>query len=240
MKLFVVKLELIPKEVSFEGKKLITGFHGIGATGFWTIKYLVQQLKPERVAFIDTDATAPISSTWGGRIITPYELYQKDDLILMKAEVAPSRGQEASFFRELCNMIISKGIKEVALIGGLDASLRFDQTITFKYVRTSAYKPKGIIADAKTLEDDRIIVGPVALMLNQFEMRNFPAFAILPYASMERIDPRAAVEATKILQKYYSMEISVEPLLKGAEVLESEMTALETKVKGAARESIYT
>ncbi|MBI2126629.1 MAG: proteasome assembly chaperone family protein [Thaumarchaeota archaeon] len=234
----VVKVELIPKNVRLSGKKLVTGFHGIGATGYWTIKYLVQQLKPERIAFIDTDATAPLASTWGGRIITPYELYQKDDLLFLRAEVAPSRGVETKFFRELCNMIISKGIAEVALVGGLDASLRMDQS-TFKYVKTGAFEPQGILKDAKFLEDDRMIIGPVALMLNQFEMRNFPAFAILPYASVDRIDPRAAAEAAKILSKYFSFKIDIDPLIKGAEVIESEVSALETKVKSST-ESIYT
>lgn len=234
----MVKIEIIPENVRLAGKKLVTGFHGIGATGYWTIKYIVQQLKPERIAFIDTDAMAPLASTWGGRIVTPYELYQKDDLLFLRAEAAPSRGVETKFFRELCNMIISKGIAEVALVGGLDASLRIDQS-TFKYVKTGAFEPKGIIKDAKFLEDDRMIVGPVALMLNQFEMRNFPAFAILPYASVDRIDPRAAAEAAKILSKYFSFNIDIDPLIKGAEVIESEVSALETKVKSST-ESIYT
>lgn len=236
----MVKVELIPDDIDFKGKKLVTGFHGIGATGYWTIKFLVQQLKPERVAFIDTDATAPVSSTLGGRVVTPYELYQKDDLVLMKAEVVPSRGSEIRFFRELCDIIIARNFSEVTLVGGLDSSLRTDQIISFKYVRTSAYKPRDIIAEAKTLEDDKIIVGPVALMLNQFEIRNFPAFAILPYASVERIDPRAAAEAVKILGTYFKFDVNIESLIKGAEVIESEMAALETKVKGTTRESIYT
>jgi uncharacterized protein len=235
----MVKIELIP-DIDFKGKKLITGFHGIGATGYWAIKFFVQQLKPERIAFIDTDATAPISSTSGGKVVTPYELYQKGDLVFMKAEVVPSRGLEIKFFRELCNLIISKKFSEVALIGGLDASLRTDPKITFKYVRTSAYRPKGIIAEGKFLEDDKVIVGPVALMLNQFEIRNFPAFAILPYASVERIDPRAAAEAARVLGSYFKFNVEIGSLIKGAEAIESEMAALETKVKGTTRESIYT
>ena len=158
----------------------------------------------------------------------------------MKAEVVPSRGLEIKFFRELCNLIISKKFSEVALIGGLDASLRTDPKITFKYVRTSAYRPKGIIAEGKFLEDDKVIVGPVALMLNQFEIRNFPAFAILPYASVERIDPRAAAEAARVLGSYFKFNVEIGSLIKGAEAIESEMAALETNVKGTTRESIYT
>ena len=78
-------LKIIPESVGFKDYSLITGFHGIGATGYWTVKYLIQKLKAERVAFIDSSIIAPITSTEEGRITTPYELFRKDNLTCIAA-----------------------------------------------------------------------------------------------------------------------------------------------------------
>lgn len=52
------------------------------------------------------------------------------------------------------------------------------------------------------------------------EIKNFPTFCILPYASATRIDPRAASEAINIISKIFNFNIEVESLLKQAEKLE--------------------
>jgi predicted ATP-grasp superfamily ATP-dependent carboligase len=94
------------------------------------------------------------------------------------------------------------------------------------------------VKDAKILEDEQIIVGPVAIMLNYFESHNYPAYAILSYSSTERIDPRAAVSSIEILSKCYGFKVDVDPLLKGAEAVETEVTKQDRKL--GKSESIYT
>ena len=234
----VTEAEIIPANIRFDGLSLITGFHGIGATGYGTVKYLLQQLKPERVAFLDTDALTPVATTSSGRITTPFEIYRHQDIAILKAEVSPSRGDEISFLRDVCRIIIATGFKELALIGGLDSSLKGEDG-AFRYVKTSNFEPRGLLKDSKILEDDRIIVGPVASMLNYMEIRNFPAFAILPYASPSRVDPRASADALKIISGLYGFEIDVDPLIRGAEEMESQTAIEETRTRSGA-DSIYT
>ena len=119
----------------------------------------------------------------------------------------------------------------------MDASLRTDDS-SYRLVHTSAYKPSEQFKNAKILEDEQIIVGPVAIMLNYFESHDFPAYAVLSYSSTERVDPRAAVASIDILSKCYGFSIDVEPLLKGAEAVETEITKQEKKI--GKSESIYT
>ena len=231
--------EVIPSSAKFENTVLLTGFHGIGYAGYWTIKYLVQKLEAQRVAFVDSETVSPVGSTSQGKLVTPYEFFQKDDLTIFKVEVPPYRGAEIEFYRKLSEWITKANFREVALVGGLDLSLRTDDS-SFRLVHTSAYKPRDILSEAKLLEDDQIIVGPVAIMLNYFEAHNFPAYAILAYSSTERVDPRAAVASIDILSKCYSFNVDVEPLLKGAEVVETEITKQQDRKLGRSSESIYT
>jgi len=76
-----------------------------------------------------------------------------------------------------------------------------------------------------------MIVGPVATLLNYFEINNFPAFALLAYSSTERVDPRAAANAAEFLSKRYGFSVDISPLIKGAEELESEIKELEQREK---------
>jgi predicted ATP-grasp superfamily ATP-dependent carboligase len=75
-------------------------------------------------------------------------------------------------------------------------------------------------------------------MMNYFESHDFPAYAILSYSSTDRVDPRAAVSSIEILSKNYGFEVDVEPLLKGAEAVETEVSRQERKLSKS--ESIYT
>ncbi|MHB8566101.1 MAG: proteasome assembly chaperone family protein [Nitrososphaerales archaeon] len=228
---------VIPASARFDNTVLLTGFHGIGYAGYWTVKYLIQKLEAKRVAFVDSESVSPVSSTNEGRLVTPYEFYQKNDVSLFKVEVPPYRGAEIEFYRNLSEWIIKANFREVALIGGLDASLRTDDT-AYRIVHTGSYKPGEYLKDAKVLEDEQIIVGPVAIMLNYFEAHDYPAYAILSYSSTDRIDPRAAVSSIDILSKCYGFKVDLDPLLKGAEALESETGKQERKFKKS--ESIYT
>lgn len=228
---------VIPSSAKFEDTVLLTGFHGIGYAGYWTIKYLIQKLDAKRVAFVDSESVSPVSSTSQGRLVTPYEFFQTQNLTIFKVEVPPYRGSEIEFYRSLSEWIMRSKFKEVGLIGGLDANLRTDDS-SFRLVHTSSYTRKEHLVNAKLLDDDQLIVGPVAIMLNYFEAHNFPAYAILAYSSAERIDPRAAVSAIDTLSKSYGFSVDVEPLLKGAEAVETEITRQERK--SGTSESIYT
>ncbi|HZW57731.1 MAG TPA: PAC2 family protein [Nitrososphaerales archaeon] len=232
-----MNFKVIPATARFDNTVLLTGFHGIGYAGYWTIKYLIQKLEAKRLAFVDSDSISPVSSTSEGRLVTPYEFFQKDDVTMFKVEVPPYRGSEIEFYRNLCEWITRANFREVALIGGLDANLRTDES-SYRIVHTSAYKRSEHLREAKVLEDEQIIVGPVAIMLNYFEAHDYPAYAILAYSSTDRVDPRAAVSSIDILSKCYGFKVDIDPLLKGIEAVESEMSRQERKIRKS--ESIYT
>jgi uncharacterized protein len=234
----MIMMKVIPQDICFDGCSLITGFHGIGGAGYWTVRYLAQKLNAERVAIIDSDIISPATTTYSGRLVTPYEILRKENLAFFKVEVPPFREKEVGFFRNFSKWVIDSGFKEVALVGGLDSSLNIDET-TFRLVHTCSFIPKDELASAPTLEDDHLIVGPVAIMLNYFEVTRFPAFAILAYASPERVDPRATVAAISVLSKYYKFEVDVMPLIRGAEALEQEAAKQEAKNRKGVG-SIYT
>jgi len=231
-------LKVVPASARLDGTSLIAGFHGIGATGYWTVKFLVTELKAQRKCFIDYEHAPAVASQLEGRISTPYEVFVAGNLSLLKAEVSPVRERENEFYRQLADWIMSSGVKEVALVGGLDEALRNDDN-RYKVAMTSAFASLGGLPSEPLFEEDRMIVGPVASLLNTFEMNSFPALAVLAYSNTERVDPRAAASAVEFLSKRYGFTANIAPLIKGAEVIEGELKMIEEKEKRPAG-SVYS
>jgi uncharacterized protein len=226
-------LNVIPPEGRLDGTSLIAGFHGIGATGYWTVKFLITELKAERRLFIDYDFAPAVASQAEGRISTPYEVFVAKGLSFLKAEVSPVREKENEFYRQLGGWIMESGVTEVTLVGGLDESLRNDEH-PYKVAMTSAFAARGGAGSEPVFEEDRMIVGPVASLLNTFEMHSFPACAVLAYSNTERVDPRAAASAVDFLSRRYGFHANTAPLIKGAEVIEGELKIMEEKEKRPA------
>jgi predicted ATP-grasp superfamily ATP-dependent carboligase len=231
-------MRILPQDARLDDTALIAGFHGIGATGYWTVKFLISELKATRKCFIDYEYTPSVSSQYEGRIATPYEVYSMPGLSLLKAEVSPVRERENEFYRQLADWVIGSGAREVALVGGLDEALRSDAN-PYKLAMTSAMLAKEPMPNEPMLEEDRMIVGPVASLLNSFEMNGFPAFAVLAYSSTDRVDPRAAATAADFLSRRYGFAVDTAPLIKGAEVIEGEMKMMEQKEKSPSA-SVYS
>ena len=231
-------MRVVPEGCRLDGTSLIAGFHGIGATGYWTVKFLITELKAQRRCFIDYEHAPAVASQVDGKIATPYEVFSVGGLSLLKAEVSPVRERENEFYRQLADWIIGSGVKEVALVGGLDEGLKNDDH-SYKLAMTSAFTAAGGAPGEPMFEEDRMIVGPVASLLNAFEMNSFPAVAVLAYSNTERVDPRAAASAVEFLSKRYGFTANTAPLIKGAEVIESELKMIEEKEKRPAG-SVYS
>lgn len=225
-------------EVDGRGKVFVTGFQGIGGTGYWCVRYLIESLKAKRVSFVDGDVVPPITNVSSGRIVTPFELYEKGELVFFRVESTPYGGRDVEFYRRVAEWVESSGFKEAALVGGLNINLKFDDS-EGRIAYTSAFEPYGELKKLKFLEDDHLIAGPVAIMLNYFEVSGFPAYAILAYAHPDRVDPKAAAVSARILSRQYGFKVDVEPLLKGAEFIEEELKKREEKEKRAYDESFY-
>ena len=211
----MISAKLYPEDLDVDGLSLSTGFHGIGSTGFLALNHLINTLKPDRIGVFETDYLSPISSINSGKIITPFEIYKKDNIAFLRVAVPPLQGNEIVFLRNVCEIILEKNFKELILLGGLDAQLKKDDS-NFRYVKTSSYKLPKYLSDSTPLEDERVIIGPVAQMLNFMEVRNFPTLGLLPFATSIRLDPRAASEAVKILSNIFNLEVEVDTLVEQA------------------------
>ena len=95
--------------------------------------------------------------------------------------------------------------------------------IGVRIVPTRSYPIKSKKMNHPTLETGLFVYGPLAVMLAEFEKKQFPAIAVLPYASANHADPKAAATAIKTIAKAYSLKVDVKDLEYDAKDIEEEI-----------------
>jgi len=199
----------------------MTGFHGIGSTGYIAISYLVHSLQAKRIGFVDVAHPPPFVSTSEDGLVTPFEVFRKGRLVFVKLEFAPHRTEESEFAKVLARWTIAQKFKDAVLVGGLDSSLKSGKQ-DVRIVPTRSYLTRKNSFKYPTLEPGLFVYGQLAVMLSEFEMHNFPAIAVLPYASAAAADPSAAAVAVKTICKAYRIKVDVADLEDGAKDIEEE------------------
>ncbi len=201
---------------------LITGFHGVGETGYISVSYLVHALNSKRIGFVDVAHPPPFIATSESGLVTPFEVYRSGSIVLVKLEFSPHRTEEAEFAKTLAQWVMENKFKDAVLIGGLDGSLQSGKD-DVRIITTGKYPLKAKKMKQPRLETGLFVYGPLAVMLAEFEKRNFPAVAVLPYASAEHADPKAAATAIKAVSKAYGLRVNVRDLEHDAEDIEEEL-----------------
>lgn len=215
-------VNLLVRTSNLRNCTLITGFHGVGETGYISVSYLVHTLKAERIGFVDVAHPPPFIATSDDGLVTPFEVYKAGKIILVKLEFSPHRSEEAEFAKTLANWAMNSKFRDAVLIGGLDGTLQSGPD-GVRIVPTRTYPLKSRKMKHPSLEEGLFVYGPLAVMLGEFEKRNFPAVAILPYASADHADPKAAATAIKSISKAYGLKVDVKDLEHDAKDIEEEI-----------------
>ncbi|MHA1607445.1 MAG: proteasome assembly chaperone family protein [Candidatus Freyarchaeota archaeon] len=211
------------KQEDFRGCVLITGFHSvIGETGYIAIRHIVKNLDFERVGFIETDLMPPFVWFEDGGLTLPFEIFKYERFVVVFPRVLPYRVEQREFAEAIVEWALREGVGRAVMIGGLDSRFkRGDEK--FRVVATRAGYREALKLNAAFLEEGLSVFGPLALMLAYFELNDFPAIAILPFAERGRPDPRAAAVAVDILRSNYGLPVETESLIQDAKEIEEEI-----------------
>lgn len=217
---------ILRKKVDLEGKIFITGFHGIGYTGYIAVNHIIESTKAKLLGYVTTEQYPPIVSLNESRVLTPYELFLYKDFILFLPRFQPAPSEQNDLMKVLTDWTVENRFKEAVLIGGLDNKLRTGEE-KLRVVPTSEFKVNNNGVHLKKLDKNLYVVGPLAILLAYYEIRNFPAIALLPYAQRGRPDPLAAATAIQVINQLYGLDISTEQLIKDAKQIEQEIAQLK-------------
>lgn len=202
------------KNYDFSKKVFITGFHGVGATGYIAMRHLIEATDTVKIGYLVADSMPGYVSLENEELSLPFELFMANNFVffLARSQLWQNEYQKFleinEFIRVLAQFVISKNFAEAILIGGLDNKFK-EADVELKTVPTKPFKNQAK-SMGPFLDKGLFVAGPLALLLEHFEVKNFPACAILPYAEPEIIDPKAAAIAIKTIDQYYDFELNVD------------------------------
>jgi len=230
------------KECRFEGCTFITGFHSvIGEVGYIAVRHIVKSLDLERLGVVETKLLPPLVWFKGKCLALPFELFKYENFVVLFPRVLPHADEHKEFAFTLAKWVVREKFSKAILIGGLDS--RFKQgSESFRVVATGAGYQEALKLGAPFLDEELGVFGPLALMLAQFELNDFPAVTILPFAERGRPDPRAAAVAVEVLKEKYGLPVETESLIQDAREIEAEVEKIlkqQERGFGGGEEGMY-
>lgn len=235
-----VTIELFEK-VNFEGKCLITGFHGIGEVGYIAVKYLIEETRARKVGMIVSPLTPPlVSLDDAGAVQLPFEIFVHDDLPLafLLVRFQPHHEEMREFTTVVASFVKDQGMKGLIMLGGLDIAFKpEDDEAGYRCVVTGGFP---FIDNPPRIDAGLFISGGVAMMLINLQVKQVPALTLFPYADREKPDPVAATRAIELLNGIFGTTIATDKLAGQAKDLEREVTQiLKQQVKEDNRNHMY-
>jgi uncharacterized protein len=227
---------VIFKDIEFAGKYFVTGFHGIGWTGYIANRYLVGKLGGERIGYMTYEGMRPVVRLWKHRISYPHDIFLIDDHVFLAAEAPMPEETTMDITEQIARWIAEAGFAAAIVIGGLTNAVRRKGDPPLMGVATSKGSHLMDEYGITWMLDDLNIVGPLAGLLFHAERLEVPMLALLPFAE-SRPDRRAASVAIEKLSEIIGMEINTRELVE-AEDLEHQIRQMVTaQLKSEEQES---
>jgi len=218
MAINIVLRESVPKDSIF-----VTGFQGMGITGYIAIRHMIYALNAKPLGFVMLKKMPPYVWMEGNRLATPIQLFRYQNFVFMLTEFMPSMPDLFTFIDKICDWA-SKTFIEAFLIGGLDLRVRKEgESEKARFAATTKAVDKVLKLGYKMLDRGLYITGPLALMLMKFEQLDFPALAVLAYANASRPDPMAAAIAIQYFSEIYGVKVDTDQLVRDAQRIEAEI-----------------
>ena len=208
--------------INYQDCIFITGFHGIGWTGYIAIRHIIKAAKTDRIGYILADNIPDILSIEDERLVLPFEFHKHGKFIIFQPPFQPIFPNQPQLIRFLAEWITQSNFKDVLLLGGLDIRFHEDEH-ALRLVPTRTAIDRAKTFKIPFLEKGLLMKGPLALLLAHLEILNFPAITLLPYAKPDRPDPAAAAIAINFLNENYSLNVETAQLQTDAQTIEDEI-----------------
>jgi uncharacterized protein len=220
---------VIVDKVDIKNPIVFTSFPGIGLVGTIASTHFITELNLEQIGVIESKDLPPIASLMDGIILPPIRIYQSVDFgfILIHSDVPifPHIAYEIS--EKILDWAIEIEAKRIFSLAGV-------ATFEDKKRVFGAATSKELLDEIKDYVEifkSGTISGIAGSILNECVARKFPGLALLGETLGFNPDPRAAAEVIKVLNRMFGWDVSVEKLIKEAELIEAQMQKLAEQAR---------
>ncbi len=220
---------ILVDKVDVRNPIVLTSFPGIGLVGTIASSHFIMELNLEQIGVIESKSIPPVASLMDGIILPPIRIYQSVDLgfVLIHSDVpiVPYATYEMS--QKIVEWAIEINARRIFSLAGV-------ATFEDKKRVFGAATSKELLDEIKDYVEifkSGTISGIAGSILNECVARKFPGLALLGETLGFNPDPRAAAEVINVLNKMFNWNVSVEKLIKEAEMIEAQMQKLAEQAR---------
>jgi len=229
---------VMTKKINLRGRYFVTGFHGIGWTGYIANRFLVGKVGGRKIGYLSFEGMRPVIRLWRKEISYPHDLFLVGGNVFLANEAPFPDENTMAITHDIVRWVGKSRFKAIIVVGGLTQAVRRKDDPPLMGVATSKAKRLMKRYNIPWMLDDLNIVGPLAGLLLHAERMDLPALALLPFAEA-RPDRRAAAIAIDKLADMLGFKIDTRELIE-AEELERQIQQMVTaQLKNEEEESYH-
>ncbi|NJD98689.1 proteasome assembly chaperone family protein [Thermococcus sp. LS1] len=223
---------------------LIEGYPGIGLVGHIAANFLAKELGMEMIGYVESPFIPPMALILEGKPNPPLRFYGKDNIILAVADIYVPPTLVSEIAKELVRYLKDMNAAKVISLGGIGIGF-FKEKMDVWGVGAREELNKELENLGVKILQYGSIMGMSGKLLWEASREGLDAYVLLGETFGDRPDPRAAANVVEVLKKLTPIEVSTEPLIKEAEMIEEQLRKMHEQMEQARRkaekqyESIY-
>ena len=215
------------KKANLKSPIIFAGFVGAGLVGPLAINHIIEQLEMKEIAVMRSKYLPPSTVFMRGRLRHPFRFYanEKGTICAIICEITLRMEGIYTIVASILDWAAEKGSKEIVILDGV-ASEEHDD-IAYCAAEEDLVR---LMADADiSLIPQGFITGIPGGILNECLVREIQGLTLLAKANKIDPDPAAASTLIEAINRFYTMEIDVEDLLKDRDRLHEQFSELSQK-----------
>jgi len=234
-----LETEIIVDKVDVRNPVLITSFPGIGLVGTIATAHFIMELQLENIGVVESKLLPPVASLFEGVVLPPIRIYQSTDMgfVLIHSDVPIIPQIAYDMSRRIVQWAAEINAHRLYSLAGV-------ATFEDKKRVFGAATQKELLDEIKNhveIFKTGTISGIAGSILNECVAKKFPGIVLLGETVGFNPDPRAAASLIEAMNKILGWQISVEKLIKEAEMIEAQMQKLAEQARiheGMRREEL--
>lgn len=227
-----------------QGRKLLTGFKGVGGVGRLSLSYLLasarEEEKAKKIGYITSSTQPPFVKVTESDIGTPYEFFEVGDLILLLIRFQPFLKEQMKLAKTITEKVAREEADTLILLGGLDKKVAEqvyeEDPLPITGVETEVSNEETSLLhqmEVPQAPQGIMISGGVALILSHASYLGLPALALFSPAEKGEVGRQSALRLSKKLSDFFNLDLNFEGIKEGirvSKILEKQREKLEEQV----------
>ncbi len=202
---------------------LLVSLPDVGLVGSIAAVNIIRELGMKDSVGIDSySAFPPVVVVQGGEPKHPMRIYSGDGMAVLITDVPVPPPAVAPLTRAIVEWALRRRVKAILGVTGMGNPARIEMEkpgIHYLAIgKTAASMAEKLGGEAKRLSDG-ILVGPMALILKEAARARMDMMVLMVDSYIDLPDPEAAARAVEAISRITGKEISVEKLMKEAEMI---------------------